>query len=276
MRRAFLVVALAVAASAVAAGARADGVGPSPGAEMGWTGLLAPGGATRYVALPGERETVVAAVRVRGGRITRWGVVHGAFGVPLVAFDGSTDGLSGEGKTLVLATPTSNPGPFSRFPILAVSNLRVLKVVTLRGSWAYDAISPDASTLYLIEYLATGLKARYLVRAYDLTAGRLIPGAIVDRREEEAVMRGQPATRSWSRDGRWVYTLYARQGKPPFVHALDTVRREAFCIDLPLRLGQPKQMELRLGLSANGELAVRSGRSTVAVVDTQTLMVRKS
>jgi hypothetical protein len=277
MRRLVLAVAISAAAATVAAGARADGVGPSPGAEMGWTGLLAPGGKTRYVALPGERETIVASVRVRGGKIARWGVVHGAYGIPLVAFDGSTDGLSGDHKTLVLATPTINPGPTSTFPILATSNFRVLETVRLRGSWAFDAISPDASTLYLIQYLWTGANyPPYRVRAFDLTRRQLVPGAIVDRREEEASMRGQPVTRRWSRDGRWAYTLYARQGKPPFVHALDTVARQAYCIDLPLRLRQPKQMALRLQLGTDGALAVRAGSSTVTVVDTATWEARKT
>ena len=275
MTKSAFVLALAVATAALgAAVASGDGGGPSPGSEMGWKGIAARSGKVRFVALPGQRETIVAAVPVGGGPITRWGVVHGAFGIPMVAFDGSKDGLSGDGKRLVLSTPTPNPGPVSKFPILATNNLRVLRAVILRGSWAYDAISPDASKLYLVEYLATGLDARYRVRAFDLVAGRLIPGAIVDRREEEAVMRGQPATRKWSPDGRWAYTLYARQGKPPFVHALDTVWGEAFCVDLPLRLGQSKQMTLRLRLRS-GELDVRSGRSTVAVVDTEQLTARK-
>jgi hypothetical protein len=274
--------ALALTLAAVTAGgARADGVGPSPGAETGWDGVLAPGGTTRYVALPGQRETIVAAVRVRDGRIARWGAVDGGFGIPLVALDGSTDGLSGDGKRLVLAAPTWNPGPVSRFPILATSNFRVLNTVALRGAWAFDAISADASTLFLIQYLGSSTSANasyqpYRVRAFDVAAAKLVPGAIVDRREEEALMRGQPATRTWSTDHRWAYTLYARQSQPPFVHALDTERREAFCIDLPLRLNQSKQMALRLRLRADGSLAVVSGRRTLAAVDTKTFALRQS
>ena len=88
-------------------------------------------------------------------------------------------------------------------------------------------------------------------------------------------MRGQPVTRRTSRDGRWAYTLYAR-GREPFVHALDTVQGEAYCIDLPLRLRQLEQMGLRLRLGARGGLEVRRGRVTLAVVDTERLVLRSS
>jgi hypothetical protein len=110
---------------------------------------------------------------------------------------------------------------------------------------------------------------------FDLETGRLGRGAIVDRLEKESVMGGQPVTRATSPDGRWAYTLYARPGEP-FVHALDTARSEAYCIDLPLRLGEVKQWGLRLGIAPDGTLAVRRGRSTVAVVNTKTFIVRRS
>jgi hypothetical protein len=77
-------------------------------------------------------------------------------------------------------------------------------------------------------------------------------------------------------DGRWAYTLYARQGRAPFVHALDTVKREAYCTDLPLRLSQQRQMTLRLGFRGANELRVRIHRKTLAVVDMDELEARKA
>jgi hypothetical protein len=75
--------------------------------------------------------------------------------------------------------------------------------------------------------------------------------------------------------GRWAYTLYAREQHEPFVHALDTARREAFCIDLPLAFRKQKQQRLRLRLDAEGNaLAVRLGRSRVAEIDTESWRVR--
>jgi hypothetical protein len=76
-------------------------------------------------------------------------------------------------------------------------------------------------------------------------------------------------------DGRWAYTLYARTSKEPFVHALDTVRRRAYCIDLPLDLKRAQQMTLRLRLRGDRTLEVRQGRDTVAAVDTRTFVVHR-
>src|SRR5439155_539595 len=97
-------------------------------------------------------------------------------------------------------------------------------------SWGWDGV------------VAPGGTVRYRVRAYDLVAQKLLPGTIVDPREPDEVMAGVPVTRATTADGQWAYTLYARSSKPPFVHALDTMGREAFCIDLPLHLDQQQQM----------------------------------
>ena len=140
----------------------------------------------------------------------------------------------------------------------------------LTGSWSYDAISPDGSLLYLVEHLSAGTNPRYRVRLFDLPAGRLLPDPIVDRIDDEVVMRGRPVTRAMSPDGRWAYTLYARLRGGPFVHALDTARREAVCVDLPLRLVEPKQWELRLRTEPGAVLVLR-GRDPVARIDARSL-----
>ena len=271
----FLVLAVAVTA---AGGAGANGSPYSPGLVYGWDGVLASNGAVRFVTLSTARSTIVAAVRVRGGRVLRSNALRGFYGVPLVAYDGTSGGLSGDGKSLVLASYGPVPGTagVTRFVVLNTRTLRMRRLVELPGSWSFDVISPDGSLLYLVEHLSVGPSPRYRVRLFDLEAGRLLSGAIVDRIEKAAAMRGQPVTRAMSPDGRWAYTLYARQKREPFVHALDTARREAFCIGLPLRLAQPKQMELRLRLSAGGEqLSVVQGRTSLAEIDTRALSVQR-
>lgn len=58
------------------------------------------------------------------------------------------------------------------------------------------------------------------------------------------------------------------------MHALDTVQRRAYCIDLPLRLGQLEQMQLRLRFADSGrQLVVRRAGRREAVVDTRSLEV---
>ncbi len=264
---------LAVAA-ALAAAATADG-GPSPGVETGWNGILARNGDVRYVAVTTNRgDTVVEAIRTRDGRVLRWSSLHGVYGIPLVAYDGSADGLSRDGKTLVLATYAGLGSRVTRFAILT-TRLHVVKIVTLPGVWSYDALSPDASTLYLIQYTSVTNQARYRVRAYDLVANRLLPQAIVDKTDPEPMV-GQPMTRATTANGTWAYTLYSRPADKPFVHALDTVRRVARCIDLDAWKGTNDDLwKARLVLSGDGrKLLLRMHGKTVLVVDTTSFRVR--
>jgi hypothetical protein len=270
---------LITVAAVTVAGAQANGSPYSPGLVYGWNGVGAQKGGARFVAFGMPKSTIVAAVRPRDGQVMRSTVVPGFYGVPLVSYDGTAGGLSGDGRSLVLASYGPLPGEAgkTRLVVLNTKKLAVVRFVVLRGSWSYDAVSPDGSLLYLVEHISAGQNPRYRVRAFDVRANRLIPDAIVDRIEREAVMGGQPVTRATSADGRWAYTLYARAERVPFVHALDTVRREAFCIDLPLELAQPKQMELKLRLGRGGRtLGVHHGRETLAVVDTRTFEVQRS
>ncbi len=239
---------------------------------LGGRGVVAPDGKTRYVALATGRQTIVSFVRLPSGQVQRWRQIPGVFGIPMVGLDGTTDGISHDGRTLVLATP-----PGRATTQFAVVDTRTSKIrrLTFRGVWSYDAISPDGSVLYLIQYRELGPGISYRVRAYDLAARRLLARPIVDAEIGERLMRGWSVTRETTSNGRWAYTLYARAEKEPFVHALDTVQRRAYCIDLPLDLKRPEQMSLRLALRGDRMLDVRQGRDTVAALDTRTLVVHK-
>ena len=249
MRRACLIAILALFAAA--SGAAADG-GPSPGVYFGWDGVAGPGGQVRYAAIPVRDRTLVEVIRVHDGRVLRYGDIPGSYGVPLVANDGSAGGLSHDGKTLVLATFVGPPTGHTttRFAVLNARNLRLRDIITLRGAFSYDALAPDASTLYLIQYTSTSNYNRYRVRAYDVGAGKLVAGAIVDKREPKEPMTGSPVTRVTNADGSWVYTLYSRAGDKPFIHALNAAHRFAVCIDLDAWRGSQNTIgRLRLSLS---------------------------
>jgi hypothetical protein len=269
-------VALVVAA-AVAVGARADGSPYAPGLVYGASGVRAPGAALRFVTLATPKSTIVAAIRVRSGQVLRSRTLRGFYGVPIVAFDNTTGGITTDGRTLVVASYGPYPGTAGEtyFVVLDTRALKKLRKIELGGSWAFDAIAPDASRMYLIEYLSAGQSPHYRVRLFDLKTGKLDAEPVVDRREDEVLMRGQPVTRKTSADGRWAYTLYARRGKPPFVHALDTLDAKAYCIDLPLHSKELEQMSLRLRLGRDGTLLVRKGDATVAIVDTEKLEARR-
>jgi hypothetical protein len=271
-----LVIALALASAVAAVAAKGDGSPYTPGLVQGADGVVSPDHTIRFVTLATPKSTVVAAIRVRTGRVARSNVLRGFYGVPIVAWDNSTGGVSADGRTLVLGSYGPLPGDagVTRFAVIDTKTLRKSRLLALRGSWAYDAISPDGSRMFLIEYLAAGQNPHYRVRSLDVRTGRLDAEAIVDRREDEVLMRGQPVTRVASSDGRWAYTLYARPKHGPFVHALDTVRGEAYCVDLPARLRQLEQMALRLRMRADGALEVRSRHARIAFVDTKTLELR--
>ncbi len=258
----------------VAGNATAAKGGPSPGVSVGWDGTVDAASAVRYVALPSAKTTTVAAVRTSDGRVLRYATIRGAYGIPLVAFDGTAEGISSDGKTLVLADVGALPDE-TRFAVLNAKTLRLRKAVTLPGLWAYDALSPNGRLLYATQYLGSGANARYNVRSVSLVTGKPVGGALVDRREPDEEMNGSPWARTRSANGAWAYTLYAKPNGTGFVHALDTARRRAFCVDLPWRTSVERLAAVRLSLADDGrslELAKRGG-NRLAVVNTTTFKV---
>jgi hypothetical protein len=229
------------------AAASADGL-PVTGIDVGPSGVTTETSAARFVALPaGDGRTLVARVRRRGGQVLRSRLLRGSFTVPAVALDGTPSGLSANRDTLVLIRPRARfPQRRTTLAVLDARKLRLRDVVTLRGDFSFDALSPDGRTMYLIEYTSRRDPTRYAVREYDLDSFELLPAPVVDPREPDERMRGMPITRATSRDGRWEYTLYDGAGSYPFVHALDTVRAEALCIDLDGLTGHLRLYELRL------------------------------
>jgi hypothetical protein len=211
MRRALAVAA--VLGAAWAAVAAADGGGPSPGPTWGSPGVVDRVQSIRYVALnAGARNTMVEAVTT-GGNVTRWAYLEGSYGVPAVAWDWSTGGLARKGHRLVLV---SGPGPkWTRFVVLDPRSLRVRSHFRLRGAWAFDALSPDGSLLYLIQYHGSpwAINGSYAVRAYNLDTRRLYPGAIVDRREPDEKMTGRPSHASSPEAGRTRCTRARENGR---------------------------------------------------------------
>jgi hypothetical protein len=259
-----LVLGLVAASSAAAAGGPVE-VSYDP------AGATAPGAPVRYLALYGKHDTVVAKVRRAGGEVVRSLALAGEFAIPSVSDDGTGDGLSADGRTLVVLKPHLTYR--SRRTIMAILDARSLRVrhrLTLRGNFSYDALSPDGRVLYLVQYLSDDL-SRYAVRAYDVRAGRLRPEPIVDPHESGEEMRGAPLARLYGPGHRWAYTLYDGNGKKPFVHALDTVGGTARCIDLPM-VRAMDVFDAHLVLGAGGRrLTIAGPRRPLATIDTATL-----
>jgi hypothetical protein len=217
-------------------------------------------GPTRYIPIGdyASGTTELLAVSTKDGTEENQLGLVGQWGLP--STPAGADGLSRDGRSLVLADARVGLVSPSRFLIVNPRSMRVVNHVELTGYFTFDALSPDASRLYLIQYTrgSSNDTSHYVVRGYDLDTNRLLPGRIADRTQKSWVMEGYPVTRAWSPDGRWVYTLYENPGGYPFVHALDTVRGVAHCVGLPWE--GPNQNALW-----NVVLDVRDGGRTLAV-----------
>lgn len=257
----------AVAMLATAAAAGAGKGGPSPGVEFAGRGIANTSETARYVARPNGSSTTVTAYDA-DGRLRR-GTMRGVFGIPLVAFDGTLGGLSHDGRSLVLASPRTVGGK-TWFTTLSTTTMRPTRTIGLRGTWSYDALSPDGRTLYLVEHSPT---VSYRVRAYDVARGRLLKEAVIDPRLGGRAMTGMPVTRATGPGGVWEYTLYQKPEGVPFVHALDTVRGKALCIELPWRGDQSRLFLVRMRVEGRKLVLTRTSGAEVATIDTRAFAV---
>jgi hypothetical protein len=263
-----------VIAGAFPARAMAAGSPPVPGGYTDHGGVVTPGGKERYVTRSERDDSTLVRALGQNGRVLRSSTVPGRLVIPAVALDGSPGGLSADESTLVLIQPRKRfPQPQTHMAILDAQSLVLRDRLTLHGDFSFDAISPDGSHIFLIQYLSPRDPTEYAVRAYDLVTQSLLPEPIVDPDEASEEMRGYPLTRVASPDGRWAYTLYDGGGKHPFVHALDTLEGRAVCIDLP-GFAHQGASNGRLRISSDGALLILvHGREPAAVIDTETFRV---
>jgi len=271
--RAAVAVLLAAGASTVTTNP-AFASGPGAGTLVGGAGVVDRASGARYVALPAGPDTELAAIDASTGAVRRYALLHGRWGVPLVA-PGVAGGLSSDGGTLVLA-PAVPRAYGTRLLVLDPYAPRVRRIVGLPGTFSFDAVSPDGSLVYLLQYVSARDSTRYAVRVYDLAAGRLLRRIVADKRAWGTTMRGSPVARATSAGGRWAYTLYESPSGAPFVHALDTVAVHATCIDLPWS-GSPadlRRLRLRLADAGRTLLVGAPGAPPLAAVDTRRLAVR--
>jgi hypothetical protein len=233
MRRLALCLAAALAALVILPAALADG---PLFVTQGGTGVASHAQPRlHYVAISDRAGgTLLETLDVAHRGVFGWARLHGSWGIPAIGNGYSTgQGLSRDGRTLVLGSVGSPYVSPSKFLVVDTKRLKAVRTIVLQGTFTFDALSPNASKMYLIQYASVGDLSHYIVRAYDMRTDRLLPGKIADRSEHEKAMSGYALNRTTSADGRWVYTLYQKPSGEPFVHALDTVAAAAYCIDLP-------------------------------------------
>jgi hypothetical protein len=259
MRRLSLCLAVAVAALVFVPTAFADG---PVFVTQGGSGVATHDGAFHYVAVPyGTLGTVLEEIHSADRAVWWWMPLTDSWGTATIGNGAVTgQGLSRDGRTLVLE---STSGPFSspsRFLVVDTKRRKIVRRITLAGSFSFDALSPNASKMYLIQFTRTAMydPSHYIVREYDLRTNRLLPGKIADRTDDEKTMAGYAQTRTTSANGRWVYTLYQKPSGMPFIHALDTVAGVAHCIDLPWSKSNGGVYNLVLSLHARRALPERT------------------
>jgi hypothetical protein len=258
---------LLVLAGALALPSIASAAYPAPFAVQGGTGLPNLDGSVHYVAQPFGANTRISALGDEAA--ARSVVLRGDYGIATLTQNGLTGGLFHDGSAFV--AQSLGLKSTSSFVVIGTKDLVPLQTITLKGTFGFDALSPDGSKLYLIQHTSTQDVQHYIVRAYNLKTHKLMKGRVADKTQKSWVMQGWAVDRVTSADGRWAYTLYANPGGYPFVHALDTVRGVAHCIGVPWRGDQNEPWNMRLALNEDGQsLAVNRKSGTFVSIDVST------
>jgi hypothetical protein len=192
-------------------------------------------------ATPDGDATMVRTLVIEETADARQLRIDGDWQLPTVGMDPVPSGRSLDGSTFVLVQPRpdaySNSTAPSRFAVIrapippSVGPLELAKTIELPGQLDFDTLSPDGSTLFVVEHLDDRAGGAYQVRSVDTATGRMDDVPVADKRNVDETMAGRPITQLRA-DGGMVYTLY-RGTEHPFVHALNSSDKWALCIDLP-------------------------------------------
>jgi hypothetical protein len=241
---------LFVLVGALALPAIASAAYPAPFAVQGGAGLPSLDGSVNFVALNAGANTRITALSAAGDESAPSFTLRGEYGIATLTQSGLTGGLFHDGSAFV--AQSLGLKSTSSFVVIGTKDLVPRQTIKLKGTFGFDALSPDGSKLYLIQHTSTQDIQHYIVRAYNLKTHKLLKGRVADKAQKSWVMQGWAVDRVTTSDGRWAYTLYTNPGGYPFVHALDTVRGVAHCIGVPWRGDQNEPWNMRLALNDDG------------------------
>jgi WD40 repeat protein len=192
----------------------------------------------------------------------------GYFDLPLATLTGVPGGLSQNGRWLVLESFDNAASIPSATHLLVVETSfgKPIQQIDLSGYFQFDAISNDGQRIFLIQYVSS---TEYYVRQFDVGIKQLNPTVIFDKADGGAAMAGLRISGVPSSDGQWLYSLYVRQDKSPFIHALSlNGDLLALCVDLPGSgsASDSNAFDWSLALSADGShlYAANGASGTVA------------
>jgi hypothetical protein len=229
-----------------------------------------------YVASPlSGGRTTISVLDTNSGATVRTFSLAGSYST---ADRGYVDSmLSADGRWLALREQGTPAGTTS-IALVDTQAGRLVKTIHLGGDFTLDAVSPRGTMLYLLEFYQAGT-SHYNVRAYNVQAGVLVPGSIVDKNELDEKMEGKALARQMSDDGDMAYTLYINTvTNKAFIHILwlaDTIDNNvpfptiARCIDLPVGSNPALLRYYTLTLARDGQTlyAVNAALGLVATVN---------
>jgi hypothetical protein len=215
-----------------------------------------------YVVTQLTGSAQLKAINPASGKTIAQTTIPGGYALPNIAFQGPTAGLSPNGQWLAL----TQTGSTTNFLVGSSALTDPFKSIHVKGDFVFDALSNDGKSLYLIQKMKD--PNHYQVRLYNVAAGELAPGAVVDKREPNEPMNGIRGDSVADPGGNYVYTVYIRDAGP-FIHALPLDEPIAWCVDLPPSMHAndiERQFHWALALGNGRIYAVNASLKTVAVV----------
>ena len=245
-------------------------------------GVLAPDRSAVFATTAQGSQTVLDAYDPATGARRVAATVEGSPQLRVANHDGSlvvfgpprTDGGSGSGYARGRPTTTLTIAPTDGGPTRSLD---------VAGNVEPEAFSNDDSNLFVLQYLPADAPVGYQVRRVDLSTGEL-HNIRTDDSDLDKPMAGRARTQVLSPDGTRLYTLYVVADSTgsgwghAFVHVLDLVDKEAFCIDLPNPFGMGEGSAYGIAIAPDGThvYSVDPLHGQVADLDTGTMTIAKS
>jgi DNA-binding beta-propeller fold protein YncE len=197
------------------------------------TGLTSMDHQKLYVATAKGGQTTINVINTQNGATIRSMVISGTFSTAGQGFAGAL--VSSDGHWLALVQQKQNNNA-TTIALVDTQAGRLAKTIQLHGNFDLDALSPDGSSLYLLQKLNDG-SGHYYVKLYNVNENKLYDYTIVDKTDINERMTGVALVRQMAGDGTSAYTLYTNTSQnKAFVHILP-LDGEAFpfarCVDLP-------------------------------------------
>lgn len=197
------------------------------------TGLTSLDHQKLYVATAKGSQTTINVINTQNGATIRSIVISGTYSTAAQGFASALASSDGHWLALVQQRQHNNA---TTIALVDTQAGRLVKTIQLNGDFDLDALSPDGSSLYLLQNLSDG-SGHYYVKLYNVNENKLYDYTIVDKTDINEKMTGVALVRQMAGDGTSAYTLYTNTSQnKAFVHILP-LDGEAFpfarCVDLP-------------------------------------------